>query len=466
MRLKKLTLPALAALILGLLTLSSCSKEQNLLTPIPADADAVGMIKVKTLLEESGYKFEGGKAVAPAGIEQARVLARMADVVSALDASGVCDPNEVAMAAEGRDWFYTMMVSDKAKFHELTAEIIDWSDSTGEYDCGTLYSFSVLLDDERVWFTTAGPDKSVEAVGKLIKAASDNSITAMTGVNEILRSGNIIDLAVSRDDISGHKKGVKGENPELQDSWVALQCDIKDNKLVINTQNIKADGTPEPVKGLQPVNPAVLSYIPGNFNIALGFGCTPELDWASYLVPLASAGGFGFQFNAMLAAATPYLQAIDGTVMFAAGPANSSAYEDLEPGNWQFILMARLPQQKINDIVGMLRTSLFSAGVSPRMEKDGVMVIPQYGMDFYVGNVDGYFAVSNLPFDPNRQNQLTPLFNGKEGALSIDLPAHTFADLPFGIKLNAQLTDNDTQAEIATTGTDEPILQTLLKALM
>lgn len=132
-------------------------------------------------------------------------------------------------------------------------------------------------------------------------------------------------------------------------------------------------------------------------------------------------------------------------------------------------MMVRLPQQKINDIMGMVRSSLFMAGISPRQEKDGIMIVPQYGMNLYMGNVDGYFAVSNLPFEPTRQNSLAPVFNGKEGALSIDLPTlREFGPrMPeFGIKLQVQLNSDNTTAELSLNGSETPILQAILKALV
>ena len=107
--------------------------------------------------------------------------------------------------------------------------------------------------------------------------------------------------------------------------------------------------------------------------------------------------------------------------------------------------------------------------VTPATTDDGVMVIPQYGMNFYVGNVDGYLGIANFPFNPNQQNELSPLFNGKDGALSIDLPSLKLISPmapEFGVKVTSQFAGDKGSAEITLPGTDEPILQAILKAFM
>lgn len=464
MRFRFFTLPAIAVLILGALTLS-CSKEQSLLDAIPSDVGHAGTIRLKSLMEQAGCRFADGKAELPEGME-----IPFAQAVAAIDAAGVANTDEIAWAAVGkREVFATMLVSDKAKFREVTSGDIEWTDETGSYACGRIMNNAVvLLGDDRVWVVLgAKPDEAVKGVESLLKSAKESAISSMAGIDGLLRSDNLVNVAVrqSASQAKG-KKAAKGKNPG-QAVWATFSGNITDNKIVGRSSVMEADGKVIPFKGLTPVNPAVLSYVPGEFNVAFALGVTPEFDWSSVAQLVGSVGGF--QARGMIAAVTPYLQALDGTVLLAAGPANGQAYEDIDPGNWNFLLMARLPQDKINDIMGMMRTSLFMAGVSPKMEKDGIMVIPQYGMDIYAGNVDGYFAVSNLPFDPNRQNQLAPLFNGKCGALSVSLPALDqigFGMPSFGIDLKAQVTPESGEITVSLSGTDKPILSEIFKVLL
>ncbi|WP_300505359.1 hypothetical protein [uncultured Duncaniella sp.] len=469
MKSKIFSLPMLAVVILGVL-IASCGKEHKLLDAIPSTVEQAGTVKLKSALEQAGCKFENGVGTTPEGMQAPDRLTNIVELVGKLDASGACDVNDVAWAVDATgNFFMTMLVNDRAKFKEASSGQIEWADETGDFTCGKAGAMAVLLDDERVWCTDAAASDAVGKVEALVKEAKESSLSAMTGLEQLLGSDNLLNVVARQDNAKDKKgkKGAKGENPELEAVWATVSCNVKDNKLVANSSLMQADGTQVAFKGLTKVNPAVLAYVPENFNVAFGLGVTPEFDW-SILTRFVGAVG-GFQSQAMLSAVTPYLQSIDGTIFLAAGPANSEAYTDLEPGNWQFVMMVRLPQQKINDIMGMVRSSLFMAGISPRQEKDGIMIVPQYGMNLYMGNVDGYFAVSNLPFEPTRQNSLAPVFNGKEGALSIDLPTlREFGPrMPeFGIKLQVQLNSDNTTAELSLNGSETPILQAILKALV
>lgn len=469
MKSKIFSLPMLAVVILGVL-MASCGKEHKLLDAIPSIVEQAGTVKLKSALEQAGCKFENGVATTPEGMQAPDRLTNIVELVGKLDASGACDVNDVAWAVDAKgNFFMTMLVNDRAKFKEASSGQIEWADETGDFTCGKAGAMAVLLDDERVWCTDAAASDAVGKVEALVKEAKESSLSAMTGLEQLLGSDNLLNVVARQGNTKDKKgkKGAKGENPELEAVWATISCNVKDNKLVANSSLMQADGTQVAFKGLTKVNPAVLAYVPENFNVAFGLGVTPEFDW-SILTQFVGAVG-GFQSQAMLSAVTPYLQSIDGTIFLAAGPANSEAYTDLEPGNWQFVMMVRLPQQKINDIMGMVRSSLFMAGISPRQEKDGIMIVPQYGMNLYMGNVDGYFAVSNLPFEPTRQNSLAPVFNGKEGALSIDLPTlrefgHRMPE--FGVKLQVQLNSDNTTAELSLNGSEAPILQAILKALV
>ena len=74
-----------------------------------------------------------------------------------------------------------------------------------------------------------------------------------------------------------------------------------------------------------------------------------------------------------------------------------------------------------------------------------------------------------MPFEPNRQNALTPVFNGKNGALYVDLPTlkefgYMLPD--FGVKLSVQVNSDNSTMELGLNGSDRPILEAILTALL
>lgn len=469
MKSRLFSLSLLAVLVFGALA-TSCSKEQKLLEAVPSDVQQVGMFRLKSVMEQAGCKFDDNGVTAPEWAKggSANGLVGFADC---LEGSKVCDINELAWAVKGRSLYMTMLVKSKDEFVEATANVVEWGEEESGYKVGEMGDIGVLVNDERVWLDFMYPShstKPVDALKEFIKPAEKESVAALTGIASMLESDNLVNIAVRQSPVPASGKAeTKGQNPELQALWSTAKLNIKDNKIVATSEFMKADGEVAKIKGLQPVNPAVLAYIPASCNIALAFGLTPEFDW-SMLTSAAIASG-GFQMQGMVAAVTPYLQAIDGTVMIAAGPANDQAYSDIEPGNWHFILMAHMTQEKINSILDMIRSTLFMNRVTPATTDDGVMVIPQYGMNFYVGNVDGYLGIANFPFNPNQQNELSPLFNGKDGALSIDLPSLKLISPmapEFGVKVTSQFAGDKGSAEITLPGMDEPILQAILKAFM
>ncbi|MCM1077045.1 MAG: hypothetical protein NC411_06770 [Bacteroides sp.] len=461
-------LPLLAVFVAGLLTVS-CSKEQKLLDAIPTTVSQVGTVRLKSALEQAGCSFENGEATMPAGVDDPGRFGRLIRLVGALDASGVANPDDVAWAMDDEgDFLMTILVDDRDRFREASSELIEWTDDTGGFACGNADGLTVLLNDERVWFSDVKPSEAVGKVDSMVKEAKKSSVSSMTGIAQLLSSDNLVRVAVRQEEAkSGDRKKVKGENENLEVKWATLTVNVEDNKIVGRSSIMEADGKPVAIKGLKEINPAVLAYVPENFNVAVGFGVSPEFDWSVLTKAVGTLGGF--QAQAMLSAVTPYLQSIDGTIFLAAGPANQEAYSDIEPGNWQFIAMVRLPQQKINDIMGMMRSSLFMAGISPKIDKDGIMMMPQYGMNLYMGNVDGYFAVSNIPFEANRRNSLASLFTGKSGALSLEIPrlSELGAGLPdYGIDVKAQMMPDATELRLSLGDSDQPVLKALLTALL
>ncbi|MDE6174046.1 MAG: hypothetical protein K2F88_00580 [Duncaniella sp.] len=457
--LRPFLLPLMAVLMLGAV-MASCSKDEALLDAFPAEVDNVGMVRLKGVLTQAGFEFGAD------GVKGVTVHGRFADLIAltgAIDRSGTCDLDRMAWARDLDGTVYvTALVSDEAKFTEATADEIEWAEAKGGFKQGQWNGFTALAGNGRFWLVDA--KDAVKSVGELQKKAAKSPLTALEGVCGVLEGDGLLNMAMRR---GASSKGAKADGGEKESLWATLCCNVKDNRLTASSVVMQGDGTTVSADGLQAINPAVLSYIPDSFNFAFAIGLTPDFDWSTLTQAVGTFGGF--QARGMMAVATPYLQSVNGTVMLAAGPANDQAYSDVDPGNWHFVLMAHLPQQKISEIMNMVRSSMFMAGISPRVTDDGLMVVPQYGMNLYIGNVDGYFAVSNMPFDSSRQNSLAPLFTGKDGALSLELPSLRSLNPSapaFGLKLTGQTGEGTTTAELVLTGTSQPILQAILSVLL
>ena len=196
----------LAVVLLGVLAVS-CSKERKLLDAIPSTVEQAGVIRLKTALEQAGCKYENGQAVYPSGIEATERLAAIVEAVGKLDEAGICNPDETAWTVGDKQMLVmTMLVSDKAKFKDVTAGTIEWSDETGDYSCGVAGGMSVLLDSERVWFVDASPSDAVGIVESMSKDAEKSSLASMTGIAQLLESDNLLNVVVRQDFAADAKK--------------------------------------------------------------------------------------------------------------------------------------------------------------------------------------------------------------------------------------------------------------------
>lgn len=451
----------LVVLMVGMMV-TSCSKKGELLDTIPANVNAVAVMDVKEILKDAGCTFSEEGVELPESLKGTRAEVGGLQTLGKLCASNVCDMSNVAVAICGKqDIVCTFLINDNDKFKELTSSL-GWKDGENGYEEGRISGTPVLSNGNQAWLLIGG--NPYELLKSMLDDAKKEPITKLSGIKGVLESDNLLNFA-----LSSMSFGKTDNNVAQQENvWNVMTANVVDNKIVATAQSIKGDGEQVKVKGMQAINPAVLSYVPGNFNFALAGGLTTEFDWKSVMEALSPIFASNFQMQGAIAMLTPFLQSLDGTVLLAAGPANDEAYEDMTPFNWQFMLMAHMPQARINQVMNLIKTTMFQNGISPISEKDGVMVIPQYGMQFYVGNVDGYLAIANIPFENTRENSLTPLMLNKEASLCVELPS--LNDMipygpEYGIKLIADMQGSEGKAELSLPGAKYPILETILTTI-
>ncbi len=455
--------------LIAVLCMMSCSRRTELLDTIPATAQATGMIDMKRLCDESGITLSAtGADLSPAlksRIGSSQNTMGLLDLMGRLHTSGAADISETALIVTDNAAIMTLILNDGDEFKNIDSPWLTWGEKSGGLDTGTLGDdMAVVASNDQVWILqdNVAPVKTVK---KLLDDAAGESIGGIEAIARSLTRGDLADIAINGSDIS--KTPAKERHEALlESSWTTLGVKTSDGRLNADIRLIKGTGEDIPFKGLKPINPALLGYVPGSFGLTVAMGVTPEFDWSAITGLAALAGGF--QTQAALAVITPYLESVDGTVLISAGPANSDAFSDPDPSNWQFLIMAAMSQQKIDQLLGMIRTMMFTAGVTPRVEKDGTMVIPQYGTNLYVGCVDGCFAVSTLPFDPNRQNALAPQFVNKEVAASILIPslAGITGNAPgWGVDIKCDYTGAEGHLTLSLPGSEGSVISNILQLL-
>lgn len=446
--------------------ITSCGKDRQILERIPADVDQVSTFRAKSIMENMGVSFNDNSVEVPDWLSDA-VSDDTARLLSLLADGNLCDINELICAVKADDVFFVMPVFSADKLAEALAGDVDWLGDFSGYKVGRAGSSSLLLADDCLWVepqSSNDPKQCVKTLDDFIKSADKGSVAQLDGILQGLQADNLVNIAVNQSAAPLSKSSDSGKTS----SWVMASVGIKDNKIVIESQFMEGDGTPVPVKGLQPINPAVLSYVPASAWFTAAMGVTSDFNWDVFM-QLAKLSG-RFEAVSAMSMAMPYLKTIDGTVLFSAGPANNQAFSDLDPENWRFLAMARLSQEKINEVTGQVRAMVFAAGLNAPEVGNGIYRIPVGGPDIYIGNVDGYLAAANFPFNPNSQNSFTPLFEGKSSAAKISIPSlNLFSPSApdFGIDVDiCDVSDSKGRAVVSLTDVDGPILEALVKAMV
>lgn len=456
----KLSFSLLVVLLVGTM-MASCSKESKLLDSIPADVAMTTTIQVKNTLTEMGASFDGGNVTLPAALSSDETASGVLTALAKADADGAINLNEVALGVtdfQDPELFATMLVADKAKLTAAFGSLIEWETEAAEgFTVGTMDGTTVVLGQDQAWFLGEKPDKAAATVKNLLEKAKKAPLSSLSGVADCLKTDALMDVAIRQ------TFGAKPENEKLA-LWNTTSVTVKDNKIAGSSQVIKGDGSPCEMPGGQPINDAVLSYIPQGVCAAFALGLTSDVPWAMLSDAIGAAGGF--QARAAMGMALPYLEALDGTVMFAAIPQSHDAFTNPTPANLNLILMAHMQQQKAQELYAMATSQLSQLGAPAERDGDLTVVTLDENFRLWFGLVDGYLTVANFPVKAGQNNKLAPIFEGKEAAFFLEIPAMNLLSpsLPaYGLNVTAQGELSDGDFVMSLIGTDEPILQALLK---
>ena len=403
---------------------SGCGNGANLLDTVPADVMAVGLVDIKEVCSDAGLEF-GDKGVKPSATIEGHVnrqTLNLLDVAAMLHHEGVADMTRVALIADGaHNGYITFFINNFDKFKELCGTNVEWTGNRDGYqtaDIPALANSRLVAVKNQVWITTA----DVKAVRALRESAEALPLTRSYGVTEALGEPAVVRMAVDKNFISRINGNTSDDKASPEDkNWLIVTADQgADGSLTAQWHEINAEGKTVKTPGMQRINPAMLAYVPADFSMVAAMGVNGDFDWEPLEQTALMVGGF--QGAAFMSIAAPYLQAIDGTVLVAARPKLTGNPDDVS--DYDFLVLAKMPRKKIEGLLNMVRTMLFTSGISPDWDaSQGIMTFPQYGGMFYMGEVDDCLGISTVPFDNTRNNPLAPQFVNKDMALSADAGA-------------------------------------------
>lgn len=447
---------AVAALLL-VLSFSSCSNSNKLLETIPSSARAVARINLMTIGNELGMKLEGDEVVVPADLESVfgKDDKKMGAMLKEVDAENV----------------YVFMMDDSLPFSVFALKSESGFIAAAEKISGkkaeTIDGYTVVEDfvikDGMAWGVDGSATRAVEMVKEALRKAANGSMNDVEAVTDALDGDGLMNFAVQSP--AGF---VAGGKDEAKTVWTTGKLTAKGNALHLTAKAVNADGSDYKTDYLQDINTSVLQYAPKSSMLVAAMGLTDKIPWSTVSDVFSQIYSLNATQTAQMGMAVSMLQSLDGTVMAAVGPrggltaaqALATSADDMD---WDFIVMAHLKQDKMDQILGLVNGITAGGGqsVGPSLWKMPV----SSDKTVYYGAVDGYLTVAS--FEPKSDGGVgVQPFEGHDAGLCVDVPDVKAAlgrgKDPMGLKIVASGDGNEGEMTLTVENTDKKVLVALL----
>ncbi len=447
---------AVAALLL-VLSFSSCSNGNKLLETIPSSARVVARINLMTVGNELGMKLEDDEVVVPADLQPVfgNDDKKMGAMLKEVDAENIyafmMDNSEplAVFALKSESGF----IAAAEKISGKKAETVDGYTVIDDY----------VIKDGIAWGVPVIGLRAVEMVKEAQRKAANGSMNDIEAVTDALDDDGLMNFAVQSP--AGFVAGGKDETKTV---WTTGKLTAKGNTLHLTAKAVNADGSDYKTDYLQNINTSVLQYAPKSSMLVAAMGLTDKIPWSAVSDVFSQVYALNATQTAQMGMAVSMLQSLDGTVMGAVGPrggltaarALAASADDMV---WDFIVMAHLKQDKMDQILGLVNGITAGGGqsVGPSLWKMPV----SSDLTVYYGAVDGYLTVASFEPKPDGGVGVQP-FEGHDAGLSVDVPDVKAAlgrgKDPMGLKIVASGDGNEGEMTLTVENTDKKVLVALL----
>lgn len=456
MKFKQLTA---ALLLIMTVVLSGCNRsEERLASFIPVDQPCtVAAVDLSRFFHDFGIKVTEGSFEWPESMHwltdqiKPEQSARVARLLAPVDNSFMIyyTDNSDFMAS-----FLTARITDREEFDINMAEMrIGEPETFGQYEVNHFDSFDIIVRGNVAWLTRL----TAEQLDNLIKRADKTSLSDLDGICNALDADGFVRLAVMTD---------PGSDPDGQTGqWQVGTFRFADTLLAADFTSMLGDGRENTTEYVGPVSVDFLRYIPDGMDLVMAIGrndvqVTPEEIISRVNTIIPSGTPYGQQAREAITMLAPYLAKINGTV--ACGI-------NFTDDNYGAVLMIHMTQEEINNTIAQLSAQAAAFGISTVTDPaSGAVSADLSGLNsgkpltVTMRNADGYLLMTT--YDPNGtyNNSYSPVFTGKDAALTITIPPTTQVLNPYGLHVETQCEGAVTRSRINFTGTDRPFTDTLL----
>lgn len=455
----RLALPLMAAMAIILVT--GCKETQRgLLDTVPDSAKIVTTLDFDKILKSAGCQIKDGKYELTPELTDVLGDSDVESLVGWLGTfSKLIDINHaVIYMLDDRNGVCTVSVTDEAGLVKaLTDYGLEKRDTRKGYDVYEAPNKMVfLMKDGQGWFARRADDV-IESVSE----AEKKTIANRPGVKEYLFKDNPVNYACCYSGMSYR--------------WLCGSVKLSDSVMSLTLQLMDDDGKSFDFgEILQPIDTDFLRYAPSNAQLAAAFSVPGGIPWDSVKAIVMAQRDIPSSQKGVLEILFEQLKKIDGTVAVCASPAaGSQALSQFNLSSWDMLLMVHMKPEEVNanvgQIAGMARQFRLKVEEEGGVYHTNLSSLDASLGDVYFGNVDGYFAVSTRPFDPNANDQLKRVFEGKNAAIALDVPygCETMKafELPYGFNVTMQVDDDAIEVRSRFNGTNGSFLSSLISMI-
>lgn len=446
-----------------LLMLASCSrKSDSIIDTIPASASLVAHVDADAFFKASGAQLRDGAFVLSPAFSKlvesnsssestgpsADLVSFLADNAASLDLSHL-----FFFSGEGAAPVATLPLvnSDalKAYLDKRAQPDASFSPSQGLKKAYLYGAACILISDSQVWIS-----RSADNVVSALAEASESHYGLLTTRRQLLEEAADITVISAAANQSFCHTAVN-----FKPNAIAASVDAYDSE----GNNITSEDK------ISVLSTDFLRYSPADAQFAFAFGqitAWPEIEKA-----ISEAGSLlDAQQRMALGLILPYLKDIDGTTSIVIAPAaGAQALRSPSPTAWDFTVMTHFPQARTDELLSMISSYASMAGLSLSSDSDGnscyiIRDLPD--LHLYVGDVDGYLALSSRPLSGTSNSSFTTDFLSKRAAFVIDIPygSETMKafELPWGFSLVANAETNTANITFRLNGSSSNPLEALI----
>lgn len=197
--------------------------------------------------------------------------------------------------------------------------------------------------------------------------------------------------------------------------WMLMSSNIAGENLEIEIESYDNQGKQVETKGATELQLDFLRYVPGDFNVAMAMGVSPDYDWSRFFNLFGSSDDF--KVAGFMEVLRPFLESADGTIALAAKlPVTPKVDEgEMAVTVHPFVAMIHMDQAQVNSAVQNLK-GLLKKNFMTVTEGDRGMCRAGFGPQgaLYFGNVDGYLAIGTSPLNPLHKTASPPCFRARQ----------------------------------------------------